>query len=93
MVKTVLLIMLSLLLPYHAGAAFSSGSTGADGAFAPTTSTVLISKNGVFNFTTVTIPTGVTVTFPKNTPEYTITLATGNVTINGAISLNGSDAS
>jgi hypothetical protein len=75
--------------------AFDSGSTGADGAFNPTSDTeVQLPPDGKINYTTVTIPTGVTVTFKKNsanTPVYI--LATGDVTIDGTISVNGSDAS
>jgi len=45
---------------------FVSGSTGVDGAFNPTTNTELqMPANGIFNFTTVNIPAGVTVTFKK----------------------------
>jgi hypothetical protein len=75
---------------------FSSGSTGADGPFirscAPTPCTVSVGlpPSGVFNFTTVTIPVGVTVTFVRdetNTPA-TI-LASGNVSIAGAIDVSG----
>ena len=87
-----ILLLLLILLPSVVLAAFVSGSTGADGAFAPTADTVLmLPDSGLFNFTTVTIPVGVTVTFPKNTPV-TI-LATGDVTISGTINLNGADAS
>lgn len=71
--------------------AFDSGSTGADGAFNPTTNTeVVLPADGIFNYTTVNIPTGVTVTFKKNagnTPVYI--LATGNVTIAGSINVSG----
>lgn len=60
---------------------FSSGSTGADGAFNPTVSTTLpLPPDGVFNFTTVNIPAGVTVQFQRNatnTPVFL--LATGDV--------------
>jgi len=70
---------------------FISGSTGADGAFNPTVSTELqLPPNGIFNFTTVNIPPGITVTFKKNaanTPVYI--LATGNVTILGWIVVDG----
>lgn len=70
---------------------FISGSTGADGSFAPTVDTELqLSPNGVFNFTTVDIPAGVSVTFKRNaanTPVYI--LATGDVNIAGTISVNG----
>ena len=40
---------------------FNSGSTSADGAFTPTTSvTLTLPPTGIFNFTSVTIPSGVT---------------------------------
>jgi hypothetical protein len=70
---------------------FNSGSTGADGAFNPTTNTTLaLSPDGVFSFTTVNIPAGVTVTFTRNAANTPVTLlASGNVTIAGAINLNG----
>ena len=73
-------------------AAFESGSTGADGAFEPTANIALqIPESGVLNYTTVTIPTGVTVTFKKNSQNTPVTiLATGDVTINGSINLDGS---
>ncbi|MDO9287871.1 MAG: hypothetical protein Q7T83_03680 [Thermodesulfovibrionales bacterium] len=70
---------------------FVSGSTGADGDFAPTENTVLqIPESGVFNFRTVTIPVGVNVSFTKNTKNTPVTiLATGDVTIAGAIGVDG----
>jgi len=70
---------------------FSSGSTGADGAFNPTTNTTLaLPPNGVFNFTTINIPAGVTVTFTRNTTNTPVTmLASGNVVIAGTINLDG----
>ncbi len=71
--------------------AFDSGSTGADGAFNPTASMQLqLPPSGIFNFTTVNIPSGVTVTFSKNaTNTPVVILASGNVTISGSINLNG----
>lgn len=78
---------------------FSSGSTGADGPFAPTCSptpctvTVPLPASGVFNFTTVNIPAGVTVTFARNAGNTPATLlATGDVTIDGALDLSGGAA-
>lgn len=70
---------------------FSSGSTGADGAFAPSANTTLtVPPTGVFNFTTMTIPTGVTVTFTANATNTPVTmLATGDVSIAGAIRVDG----
>jgi hypothetical protein len=71
--------------------AFQSGSTGSDGAFAPASETVLeMPEDGIFNFTTVDVPSGVVVTFQKNTgntPVYI--LASGDVNIAGTISVAG----
>jgi len=70
---------------------FNSGSTGADGPFSPTANTtVTLPPSGIFNYTTIDIPAGVTVTFarnPTNTPV--VLLATGNVNIAGAIDVSG----
>jgi hypothetical protein len=70
---------------------FSSGSTGADGAFSPTVNTtVTLPASGVLNYTTVNIPIGVTVKFTKNAANTPVTiLATGNVTIAGTIDIRG----
>ena len=75
---------------------FSSGSTGADGAFNPSctptpcTVTVPLPASGVFHHTTVNVPTGVTVRYLRNTANTPVTLlATGNVTIAGIIDVNG----
>lgn len=83
---------------------FSSGSTGADGPFNPPTSvppgttisgstvTVPLPPSGVFNFQTVTVGSGITVKFAKNTTNTPVTiLTTGDITIAGTINLNGSD--
>jgi hypothetical protein len=81
------------LTPAMTLAAFVSGSTGADLDFTPTTSMVLpIPESGVFSFGVVNIPTGVTVTFTKNSGNTPVTiLATGDVTINGTLSVNGTN--
>jgi hypothetical protein len=70
---------------------FSSGSTGADGPFSPTTSqTIVVPDSGVFNFTTVNIPTGVTITYARNLSNKPLTiLASGDVTIAGSINIDG----
>lgn len=74
--------------------AFDSGSTGADGAFAPAVSTeVVLPPNGILNYTTVNIPANVTVTFRRNalnTPV--VILATGDVKIEGTISVAGENS-
>ena len=75
---------------------FSSGSTGTDGAYAPScaptpcTVTEPLPLSGVFNYTTVTIPAGVTVRYTRNAANTPVTmLATGDVTVAGTINLNG----
>ncbi len=89
----IIAVALTFLGGYSLAHAFSSGSTGALGPFNPTTNTeVELPADGILNYTTVNIPTGVTVTFKKNaanTPVYL--LATGDVTIAGTISVNGAD--
>src|ERR1051325_5158788 len=66
---------------------FDTGSTGADGALNVTSNTTLnLPANGIFNFTTINVAAGATLTFnrnPLNTPVHL--LATSNVTINGTI--------
>ena len=80
------------LLPAFAQA-FVSGSTGADGAFAPTVNTqVVLPPSGILNYTTVNIPDGVVVTFKKNvTNTPVVMLASGDVIIAGGINLIGTD--
>lgn len=95
MKKALFLSLISLFMWSTAAfATYNSGSTGADGTFNPTANTVVtLPADGVLNYTTVNIPTGVTVTFQKNaknTPVYM--LASGNVTIDGTISVNGGNA-
>ena len=67
--------------------AFDSGSTGVDGALNPTVSTTLtLPASGIFNFTSVNIPSGVTVSFQRNTTNTPVViLASGNVTIAGTL--------
>ncbi len=87
-----LAFVLAISLPAYG--AFDSGSTGADGAFNPGANTTLqVPDSGIFNFTTVDIPSGVTVTFALNTTNSPVTiLATGDVTISGIIDVTGSAA-
>lgn len=86
-------IVLGLSVHAHAQT-FNSGSTGADGAFSPSVNTTLqLPPNGVFNFTTVNIPTGITVKFLKNSANTPVTiLASGNVTVAGTIDVSGGAA-
>ena len=78
---------------------FTSGSTGADGAYSPTVSGdfdpaalgINASGDNVFNFTTINIPYNVTIRLRaskvRNAPV--VWLATGNVNIAGTLDLSG----
>ena len=83
-----------VLLPAGQAIAYNSGSTGADGAFNPVVDTeVVLPPDGIFNYTTVNVPAGVTVTFKKNQVNTPVTwLATGDVTIDGKVILSGSNS-
>ncbi|CAI4030259.1 hypothetical protein DNFV4_00687 [Nitrospira tepida] len=76
------------------GQTFSSGSTGALGAFNPASNTtVVLPADGILNYTTVNIPAGVTVTFQPNSANTPVTLlAQGDVTIAGTINVSGTNA-
>ncbi|MBI3825759.1 MAG: hypothetical protein HY294_07180, partial [Candidatus Rokubacteria bacterium] len=77
--------------PAAAQGTFSSGSTGADGALSPGGNvTIPLPPSGVFNYTTISIPPGVTVTFTRNAANTPVTLlASGDVSIGGTITLDG----
>jgi hypothetical protein len=71
--------------------AFVSGSTGADGAFSPTVNvTIDVPSSGVFNYTSVNIPAGVTVKYRRNTINTPIViLSSSDVTIAGTLDISG----
>lgn len=74
-------------------AGFSSGSTGADGAFSPTSDTTVdLPASGVLNYTTVNIPSGVTVRFAQSVKAPVVMLASGDVTIAGTIDISGTSS-
>lgn len=75
------------------GQSFSSGSTGADGIFSPASSqNITVRPGGVYNYTTINIPVGVTIRYFKNADNAPVViLATGDVTIAGSIVVSGSD--
>ncbi|WP_255989552.1 hypothetical protein [Chitinolyticbacter albus] len=79
------------LLPAMMAHAFESGSTGSNGAFNPTVNTVVeLPASGILNYTTVSIPAGVTVKFKKNAANTPVViLASGDVTIAGTLNLDG----
>jgi hypothetical protein len=91
-------IALTVVLLAHPalGQTFSSGSTGAGGVFSPTCSptpctlTVTLPPSGVFNFTSVNIPVGITVAFTRNASNTPVTiLAGGNILIAGTLDVSG----
>lgn len=73
--------------------AFDSGSTGSDGAFAPVSSTtIVLPPDGILNFTTMNIPSGVTVRIASNlsnSPAFI--LVQGDAVIDGIIDISGVD--
>ena len=88
--------VVALLLAWtHAasGQTFSSGSTGADGALNPGASTTItVRPGGVYNYTTVNIPSGITVTYVRGADNAPVTiLASGDVTIAGTVRVDGSN--
>jgi hypothetical protein len=85
------LLTVALLAFAAAAQGFESGSTGADGAFNPTVDRVVaLPDDGVFNFSSVNIPAGVTVRFERNTLNTPVRiLVSGNATIDGIIDLSG----
>lgn len=99
-------VMTGLMLALAAGASaqFTSTSTGSDGAYAPTgTGTIFFdpaalgldpSGDNIFNFTTITIPAGLTVKLvASNVRNQAVTwLASGNVSIAGTLDLSGASA-
>ena len=98
--KFICLVIVLALAPVLGHAqSFSSGSTGVDGPLDLITTTcaqdvlgcqIQIPESGVFNFTTVNIPLGKTVSFLpnlRNTPV--VILAQGSVTIGGRIEISG----
>jgi hypothetical protein len=86
------LTLASIALPAWAQP-FNSGSSGSYGPIDVSTGNVTLDlpANGIFHCSTVNIASGRTLTFrknPLNTPV--VLLATGDVTINGTIRLDGS---
>ena len=98
---SVFTILCTLFLSFFSHAQdFDSGSTGADGDLIfdianGTTQNfnhLAAGHNGIWDFNTITVPSGVTVTFSRphasGTPPV-IWLATGDVEINGLLNLSG----
>lgn len=67
-------------------------STGTDGQFQPTVSMILDSTQQLFNFTSIFIPSGVTVSFSGLTSAQPIELlATGNIDIAGTLDVGANN--
>jgi hypothetical protein len=90
---TVLSALLVLALCFTARAQVNSGSDGSDGAFNPTKNIVIDMHDhttGVYNYTSVNIPSGVTATFIPNANNTPVTwLVQSNVVINGTVDVSG----
>lgn len=98
---TLIVLAAVLVLPARSQTPdFASGSTGADGDLIFTVANGATQEfdhlagthNGVWNFNTIIVPAGVTVTFPRpfaNATPPVIWLAAGSVTIGGTLNLNG----
>lgn len=79
------LALLLFISPLNAKAYSSSG---VDGLFQPTASVVLDTTQPIFNFTSIFIPTGVTVSFSELSSSQPIELlATGNIDIAGTLDI------
>lgn len=92
----VVVVTFAVLMFGHSVSAFDSGSDESDGAYEPDPNVpqaeLVMPPDGIFNFTTVEIPTGVTVTVRKNTGNTPlIILASGDVNIAGTLRVNGGD--
>ena len=89
-------IGIAVFSPAIGRAQVSSGSDGSDGAFNPATNTVINMADhptGIYQYTSVTISNGVTVTFIPNVNNSPVTwLVQSNVVINGAVDVSGQDA-
>jgi hypothetical protein len=97
MKQKLLQAMVAVLLGVNANAQVNSGSNGSDGAFNPATNTVINiadHPNGIYQYTSVNIPSDVNVTFipnANNTPV--VWLVQSNVVINGIVDVSGKSAS
>ncbi len=100
-VSGVLALSSSLVFTSGANAAYVSGSLCANpsnqsclGAFNPQVNTVIpMPPNGIFDYTSFTVPFGVSVTFVKNAANTPVIIRTsGDVNIQGTVSVIGTKA-
>lgn len=76
----------------------NSGSDGSDGAFNPTATNTVINMadhpTGIYQYTSVNIPTNVTVTFTPNANNTPVVwLVKSNVVISGTVNVSGQNSS
>ncbi len=101
MKQKLILSVFALFLCAGANAQVNSGSTGSDGALDFSsinyTTNIVINMadhpNGIYNYSYVTIPTNVTVTFISNAANSPVAwLVQSNVVINGTVDVSGQTA-
>ena len=89
----VLQAMVAVLICASAEAQVNSGSDGHDGAFNPTTNTVINMADhpdGIYHYTEVNIPAGVTVSFVPNAANTPVVwLVQSNCLVSGGVDLSG----
>lgn len=85
--RLVVLVMV-LVIPFYPVTANAYVSNGTGGIFQPASSVVLDSTQQIFNFTSIFIPSGVTVSFSGLASAQPVELlATGNIDIAGTIDM------
>jgi hypothetical protein len=88
-----LLILVVVSFPFVTLAQVNSGSNGSDGAFNPTQNVTIdmnLRPDGIYHYTSVTIPSGVTVTFTPNANNTPVVwLLQGDCVVNGIVDVSG----
>ncbi|MGD0350835.1 MAG: hypothetical protein ABSB84_11085 [Verrucomicrobiota bacterium] len=96
MKQKILQMMVAALVCAGAQAQVNSGSNGSDGAFNPASNIVIDMAdhpNGIYQYTSVNISNGVTVTFIPNANNTPVTwLVQSDCTIAGTVSVQGNDS-
>jgi hypothetical protein len=91
--RNLLAALVSGLLPLGGFAQVKSGSNGSDGALNPTSNLVIDMADhpdGIYQYTSVNIPAGVTVSFiPNAANKPVVWLVQGDCVINGFVSIHG----
>lgn len=97
MKQKILQVVFAMLVCAGAQAQVNSGSNGSDGAFNPATNTVINMAdhpNGIYQYASVTISNGVSVSFIPNANNTPVTwLVQGNCEIDGTVDVSGQPGS